>query len=333
MGRITARQLATHTSGLPFCPDDFPAERPADYQHYSSDDLILFLKRHSPATAPGEKWGYSNLNGALLGTSVARAAGTEYSALLDRRVTGPLGMAHTSVTGGGPTAAGGHDKDGNPAPPWNVPAFLGSGSLWSTADDLVTFLEVVTGRVTHPLAESVADMWRDTVPAMGFDQAIGWMVLGAGDAPLLIHDGGTFGFAASFAIDPKADIGVVVLSNTAESVSDIARHLVRPETFALSVPEGARPSIDVNPEVLARYVGRFQLDPEAEVLVSLDGGELTVTLPMAPPLPLRAESETVFFLAVNQETTIVFNVDAEGHAPSLTLRSPAGRFEAGRLSP
>ena len=44
-----------------------------------------------------------------------------------------------------------------------------------------------------------------------------------------------------------------------------------------------------------------------------------VTLPMAPPLPLLAESDTVFFLAVNQETTIVFNADAEGHVSSLTL--------------
>ncbi len=95
MGKITARQLATHTSGLPFWPDNFPADRAGDYQHYTTDNLADFLKRHAPAFAPGEKWGYSNLNGALLGASLAGVAGTDYDTLLSRRVTEPLVMTRT----------------------------------------------------------------------------------------------------------------------------------------------------------------------------------------------------------------------------------------------
>ena len=56
------------------------------------------------------------------------------------------------------------------------------------------------------------------------------MVTGKGDDQLIVHDGGTFGFASSMVWDPKKRVGVVVLSNHVAAVGDLARHLLRNRT-------------------------------------------------------------------------------------------------------
>jgi CubicO group peptidase (beta-lactamase class C family) len=53
-----------------------------------------------------ERYQYSNAGFAIAGEMVARAEGTSYSALLDARILGPLGMRDTAlVTSGSPGAA------------------------------------------------------------------------------------------------------------------------------------------------------------------------------------------------------------------------------------
>ena len=74
----------------------------------------------------------------------------------------------------------------------------------------------------------------------GQEQALGWwIVLGDGNNQLIFHDGGSFGFASSLEWDPKARIGVVVLSNQLGDVSDI---VVLGERFAIVKLMGMRPA-------------------------------------------------------------------------------------------
>ena len=79
-----------------------------------------------------------------------------------------------------------------------------------------------------PLAPAMAAMLNTRRPSPGGDQALGWMVEDKGDDQLVVHDGGTFGFASSMVWDPKKRAGVVVLSNHVAAVGDVARHLLRP---------------------------------------------------------------------------------------------------------
>jgi hypothetical protein len=55
------------------------------------------------------------------------------------------------------------------------------------------------------------------------------MISGEGDEQLILHDGGTFGFASSMVWDAKKRTGTVVLSNHTAPVGDLTRHLLRPE--------------------------------------------------------------------------------------------------------
>jgi CubicO group peptidase (beta-lactamase class C family) len=87
--RITLRQLANHTSGLPrmgpFPPEDGPTE----------DMVVRALDKLQLETTPGTNWKYSNLGFSLLGIAVGRAAKAPYHHVIAKRIIGPLGMAST----------------------------------------------------------------------------------------------------------------------------------------------------------------------------------------------------------------------------------------------
>ena len=77
------------------------------------------------------------------------------------------------------------------------------------------------------------------------------MVLPAAAGDIIFHDGQTLGFASAIAYEPKTRTGVVVLSNAAASVGDIARHVLRP-SIPLAKAQGAAPvktEIAVDPAI------------------------------------------------------------------------------------
>jgi hypothetical protein len=63
------------------------------------------------------------------------------------------------------------------------------------------------------------------------------------------------------AYDPKARVGVIVLTNQVGDVGDIARHLLRPD-FPLAKPANTKHiEIALDSKVLDSYVGREICDP------------------------------------------------------------------------
>ena len=69
---ITLLDLATHTSGLPFMPDE-------------GVPLSEFLGRHELRREIGAEWEYSNLGYWLLGEALAFRAGMDFESLRLRR--------------------------------------------------------------------------------------------------------------------------------------------------------------------------------------------------------------------------------------------------------
>jgi hypothetical protein len=63
------------------------------------------------------------------------------------------------------------------------------------------------------------------------------------------------------AYDPKARVGVIVLTNQVGDVGDIARHLLRPD-FPLAKPANTKHiETALDSKVLDSYVGREICDP------------------------------------------------------------------------
>jgi CubicO group peptidase (beta-lactamase class C family) len=70
---------------------------------------------------------------------------------------------------------------------------------------------------------------------------------------------------------------------------------------------------------LARYVGSYQMKPEVELTVTLDGSQLKAQLTGQPAYPIFAETETLFFYKV-VDATLEFQRDASGAVTAVRLR-------------
>lgn len=297
---ITLADLATHTSGLPFMPDEQAITSAGVYQS------LARLPRHDGAAA----WDYSNLGYWLLGEALAERTGTDYESLVRQRVLQPLRLNDTVVTPSPSMLArlaAGHDASLQPAPlAASIPRYsmmYAAGVGWlSTTNDLLTYLAVALGYERSPLAPAMATMLDTRRPIAGSasKQALGWVVVGGGDDTLIVHDGGTLGYASSVAWDPKMRIGVVVLSNQVADVGDIARHLLRPSVPLTKPTFVKHTEIVLDSKVLDSYSGRYEAKGEGVFVIVRDGGALAIEAPSdwgLPKLRLRPESQFDFFVS------------------------------------
>lgn len=132
---ITLRDLATHTSGLPRLPRNLipmALRHPSDpYARYTTAHLFRAVRAARKPAVPA--YLYSNFGFGLLGYLLSHTAGRSYGELISGRVTGPLGLAGTSIgVPDGRAAATGHraaawHRAPRPAPPWHLGTLAGAG--------------------------------------------------------------------------------------------------------------------------------------------------------------------------------------------------------------
>jgi len=343
---ITLLDLATHTSGLPLMPDELPAFDASVATKYGPAQLYRFLARHELPYDVGARWEYSNIGYWLLGQALASRAAMDYESLLRTRVIAPLKLTSTAITLSPKLKAKlavGHNAVLQPAPSIStVPVFAvmpAAGGLVSTANDLLTLLSVVMGHERSPLAPAMATMLSTRRPASqrGVEQALGWMVIGEGDDALIVHDGGTLGYASSVAWDPRKRVGIVVLSNQLAGVGDIARHLLRPNLPLERATATKRTETALDSAVLEAYAGRYEAKGEGVFGIVRDGGFLTIQLPAEwglPKLRLRPEGLREFFVA-EIPLRVTFQTDDDGRVNGLLVYPPRGQeaVRANRIAP
>ena len=213
---ITFKQLATHQSGLPYFPSNvgglFNQKNPfKDYsqekfEQYLADKLKMKLK-------PGEQYVYSNVGMALLGYLVASLHGKSYEMTLKDQIFEPLGMNLSTTQKEGVMAhlVRGQDRKGEPASNWDLGALVGAGGILSSAQDLVKYATYSFDALQN---ESNLLGKMKTASDTRMDMALGWHIIkGYRKEPFLWHNGGTGGYKASMAIDPKQQDAVIILTN------------------------------------------------------------------------------------------------------------------------
>ena len=229
---ITLGHLATHSSGLPRLPDNLePADWANPYADYTVELLYEFLAGHELASNVGEAVEYSNLAYGVLGHALALTEGVDYETLIAQRILEPLEMTDTAVELAPPLRdrlAPGHDAELQPVPNWDIPTLAGAGALRSTVNDLLIFLEANLGLSQTPLQEAMVrtHVPQVTDPALGMDIGLGWIIADEGDRRFLWHNGATGGYSSFIGFDPEAREGVVVLSNSVNSVDGLAYRLL-----------------------------------------------------------------------------------------------------------
>lgn len=335
--KITLVDLATHTSGLPRLPSNLHPKDPANpYADYTVAQLYEFLSTVELTRDPGSKYEYSNLGGGLLGHVLARRAGTDYETLVRTRILHPLAMKSTAITLSDAMKerlATGHDASLQPVSNWDLPTLAGAGGLRSTTHDLLTFVGANLGIIRSPLASSMAAMLATRRPTgnPGLEIALGWHISTHNGREIVWHNGGTGGYRSWIGFDQKSRTGVVVLSNTSTNagVDDIGAHLLDP-TIPLIQPPKQHREVKVDPAILDRYTGRYELAPTFVITVTRNGDHLFAQATSQPNFEIFAENDHDFFYKV-VDAQLTFVVNDAGRATSLVLHQNGANVPGKRI--
>jgi D-alanyl-D-alanine-carboxypeptidase/D-alanyl-D-alanine-endopeptidase len=328
---ITLIDLSKHWAGLPSMPTNFSLQaKPNPYEAYSVEQLYQFLSSYELPREPGRQE-YSNLGVALLGRLLARRTGMEYEALLERRVLAPLGLKSTSITLNGDQRrrlAPGHDRFLKPVETWNLLAMPASGSLRSTANDLLTFLAFNLGEKDSPLH-----------PAMVYQRtpkrALGWGASTLGGEAVYGHDGGKEGYRSAVVFNPRTKTGVVVLTNarTDDRPMDLARHLLfggSPLPPAPTAP--SQPKVVVlDAKTLEAYAGRYRLESNGMLTVARKDNHLLVDTNGDGISTFFPSNDREFFSNTDNEQ-LVFERDASGRGMDVVIHTGGVAKKASKMA-
>jgi serine-type D-Ala-D-Ala carboxypeptidase/endopeptidase len=334
---ITLLDLGTHTSGLPRLPSNLSPKDPHNpYADYSVEQLYQFLSTYQLTRDIGAQYEYSNLGGGLLGHVLALRAGMSYEALVESRICAPLGMKSTEITltpEMKQRLAAGHNASMDTTENWDLPTLAGAGALRSSANDMLTFLAANLGYVQSPLAPAMAAMLKERRPTgqPGLEIALAWHIFTTGGKEIIWHNGGTGGYRSFMGFDPKARVGVILLSNagTAAGVDDIGRHLLDP-SVPLMPPAKEHKQVTVDPKLFDSYVGKYQLAPNFVITITRDGDHLFEQATGQPKFEIFPEGDRDYFLKV-VDAQITFVVDSSGRSTELILHQGGRDQHAQRI--
>ncbi len=324
--QISLEDLSTHKSGLPRMPANVDPSNPGNpFAEYTVARLYEFLSSYQLPWDIGERYEYSNIGGALLGHALARRAGMNYEDLIEKRITQPLEMKSTRVT---PTSdmkgrlAAGHAYALEPTSNWDFGALEPTGALRSTANDLLTFLSANLGYTKTPLSQAMAAMLKVRRDRDRGTIGLGWFFDLRGGVEIISHSGSTGGYQSFIGYDPKARIGVVVLSNsgTGVGVDDIGVHLLNTKVPLIDgeflKPPKQRKEIEIDPKLLQTYTGRYRFPSSQPASITSEGGHLVLQAEGEVKIAFYPESEQEFFAKI-MDAQMRFSSDAKGHITEL----------------
>jgi hypothetical protein len=126
-------------------------------------------------------------------------------------------------------------------------------------------------------------------------------------------------------------VGVVVLSNSTNSIDDIGYHLVDPQIpLAKFEAKKERKEITVDPGVLDAYAGEYQLAPNFVLAITREGSLMFLQATGQSRVRLRPEAETEFFIS-EVDAQVSFVRDATGKVSHLILHQGGQNQKGDRI--
>ena len=331
---VTIHQLLTHTSGIPNFTDF------AEYGQLMTaprtvTEIINTFRSRPLDFAPGTRFSYSNSGYILLGHIVERASGQTYGEFLRANIFAPMEMRDTGYATNETTLSNravGYTQEGDnirlaQAIDMTVP--FAAGGLFSTVEDLLKWDQAL---YTDRLLSRASRDAMFSRPYTFSDYGYGWVMANEGGRRSILHGGAIDGFQSFIARFPDERATVIVLSNN-EATNDeqIARDLAGIMFGASVEMPRERRAVALAPEVLNRYVGRYELAPNFIITVTNENNRLMAQATSQPKLELFAESETEFFYRA-VDAQITFERDAQGRVTGMVLHQNGRHVPGRRLS-
>ena len=290
VGKITLRELATHSSGLPRVPANMlPLDALDPYKGFG-DPALMNCLRDVRSKQPLQKgYAYSNLGVGLLGHLLGKVHGGDYRSTVIEQVLKPLGMTRSDFT----------DKDvmagfqnGEPLPIWHIEdALAGAGGLYSCTDDLMRLgrwgLNASSSQVS--LKVDAPRMLKIVGEASGGIQITPvWHVATSEEGPIYFHSGGTGGQRSFLGFRP--DSGQVIALLVSSAVIDPTN--IGLKWLGSITRKVKRPPIDTT------LIGHYRLTDAVTIEIAKVGDRLTGQLTGQFPFVLEPISKDWYALIV-----------------------------------
>ncbi len=254
--KVTLVQLLSHTGGVPPDSEDLlPIMKETAFQEGDLDVMRRFLvgelSKKTLASAPGERFAYSNMGYVTAGAMIERAAGKTWDELMVQRIFLPLGLKTAGL--GSQASLGMVDAplghvliDGKPQPVLagpnaDNPAFLGpAGIAHMSILDFARWASWNAGQGKRPPAlvrsETLRKLYAPVVSLLdkvdaktgasksGGGYGLGWGVVEVDfiDHPVLQHSGSNNMNMAQIWVDQDNDLAIVLTTNIAGEKSEAA---------------------------------------------------------------------------------------------------------------
>ncbi|GAB3462757.1 hypothetical protein GCM10027321_24700 [Massilia terrae] len=229
-GRITVRQLLTHTSGLADVPSRYtdPFWRSEARRHYTPEQFAREWIPRALASDPGA-FRYNNNGYFLLGLIVEAVTGKSYAENLKQHIFRPAGMRDSGVFDGRtvlPKFAQGTvraDDGTRELPPYIDPSVSYSASgLYSTVRDLLLFdTALLDGRLLGQAAQR--EMFADRGKHYGYGWGVEDWAVGPGAAlPVVLHTGSVPGYQSMLVRSLSDRVTIIILDNAWRGATVVA---------------------------------------------------------------------------------------------------------------
>ncbi|ETT52568.1 beta-lactamase [Paenibacillus sp. FSL H7-689] len=337
--QITPRMLLNHSSGL-LGTSTSNATLYGDNDTYSHDTFLEQLANQNLKADPGEYSVYSNDGFTLAEILVERVSGIGYTAFIHKYFTEPLDMKHTKspqdVVNPSDMAAIYSPFYEGPLPKENY-NIIGTGGLYSTAEDLVKFSRIFTGEVDGILSsksvkamaqeEYKRGMWpedSDTLMSYGLGwDSVSLFPFNEYGIKAVMKGGDTLSYQSSLVVLPEYNMAAAVISSGGSSLTNnfIANELLlsaleekdiiterKPEkTFGVPVKANM-------PKEVSKYAGIYGGNNSVMKIKINKAGQMTVSSLTAPSNPAQEYTYTADGTFVNNEGTdkLKFVVEKNG---------------------
>jgi D-alanyl-D-alanine-carboxypeptidase/D-alanyl-D-alanine-endopeptidase len=312
-GKITLKELSTHTSGLPRLPNNINPKDPQNpYYDYTLEQLMSFLKNYKETKAKPYGYNYSNLAVGLLGQILAMINSKDYEETLREEVLAPLNLPMTITLS--------VDQKNNFATPysstsektshWDIGILNGAGGVRATIQEMLHFAQAQLKPESTPLKDAILLTQKIQYKGEDAQMGLGWSIRNHVDGFIFSKDGGTGGFSSLILIQPTTGRALTLLSNSANTIPCLITYFKKEECKIKKAQ-----SMSLNQ--LQRYLGKFESEngPNVEIVLSQNKRFLIVDVVNQPPWVLKPESDTVFNFT-ELDARIVF---PEGNEPIKTL--------------
>lgn len=282
--KITIRQLANHTNGLPNISEIKKLQGFGDeFKITNSEAVHTLLQIKHLNFLPGTQYQYNNTGFTLLAEILRSVYKKDFNTLLTEYITGPLQMKNTvSIADPDkiiPNKAESYYQKGNAFFKLPIGQMVsGSSNIYTTLNDLCVW----AANFYHPVVGSSAlydEMKKNTVLRSGkqIEYGLGLQTESYKGTDIVFHGGGTVGYRSYILNVPSQQLSVIMLGNKQGFEGLLIAYQLVDFFLQNQHKFDERPQqISHTPAALQQLAGIYQINPGNYLDISAEGKNLYI---------------------------------------------------------